>query len=166
MRRLRLILLCLALASSSMACAPKRVGPTASGYFFTVLVLNRNIFLPETTELAVNVQNAQGQPVDGVPVTFQVEPGWAQDALIVPPQALTQGGTARAIFRARTTGAARVMVRVDNEVQAATIIISPRPSPPNSRNAPATGHWHLLSDTQALCPTPHTCLGTQISHKE
>ena len=132
MRHVGLILLCLGLAGSGLACAPKRLGPTASGYYFTVRVLAPSIYLQQTSEVRVEVQNAQGQPVDGVSVTFQVEPSWAQSASITPQQALTQGGMARAVFQAQTTGSIRIIVHVDNAVQEVRISVSPRPSPSTS----------------------------------
>jgi hypothetical protein len=144
MRHVYLTLLCFGLACIGMACAPKRLGPTASGYYFTLRVLNPNIFLPDASAVRVDVHNAQGQPVDGVSVTFQVEPAWAQNASISPQQALTQGGTARAVLRAQTIGSVRIIVRVDNAVQEARITITPRPSPPS---AASLAH-----------PTDHACL--------
>jgi hypothetical protein len=135
-------LLCLGLACSGMACAPKRVGPTVpGGYFFTLQVSQPVVWLgpedtvmtalyPDTTELMVRVQNAQGQPVDGVPVVFEVEPAEAGLASISPPQAATQNGTARATLRAlTTTGMVRVMARVDNAIQRTTIWIEKRRGP-------------------------------------
>jgi hypothetical protein len=129
-QRLSLALLCLVLACSSMSCTPKLLGPTASGRYFFLLVGDPSINLARVSELFVHVRNAQGQPLDGVPVTFEVEPAWAQSATIVPQQALTQGGIARAIFQARTTGSARVIVRVDNLAQEGRISISAYPSAP------------------------------------
>ena len=129
MRHVGLILLCLGLAGSGMACAPKRLGPTAAGYYFTVRVLDPSIFLHQTSEVRVEVQNAQGQPVDGVAVTFQVEPSWAQNASIAPAQALTKGGTALAVFQAQDTGSIRIIVHVDNAVQEVRISVEPRPTP-------------------------------------
>ena len=129
--RLRLILLSVGLTCGSLACATKPVGPTALGYYFSVRASAISIFLPETAEVLVRVQDSQGQPVDGVAVSFQVEPGWVQSASLTPPQALTQGGVARAAFQARTTGVARVIVRVDTASQDVRITISPRPSPPS-----------------------------------
>ena len=141
-------LLCLGLACSSMACAPKRVGPTVpGGYFFTLRVTEPTVWLgpedsvlteryPDTTELIVQVQNAQGQPVDGVPVVFEVEPAEARLASISPPQATTQNGTAQATLRAlTTTGSVRVMVRVDNTMQQTMIRIEKRIGPGSGASA-------------------------------
>jgi hypothetical protein len=75
------------------------------------------------------VRNAQGQPVDNLPVTFRVEPGWAQSASVWPQVAYTRQGRARALFQASTTGVVRVTVRVDNMTQEARITVASRPSP-------------------------------------
>ena len=65
-------------------------------------------------EVSVRVQDARGQPVDGVPVTFEVEPQWVQYASVSPFQVTTRGGVARTVFEARLTGVVHVTVRVDN----------------------------------------------------
>ena len=87
-QRLALILVCGVLATGGIACEPPRVGPTAgAGYVFTLQVADPIIWLgpvdaavarqfPQVTAVIVEVQDAQGHPVDGVPVTFEVEPGW------------------------------------------------------------------------------------------
>ena len=138
-RHVRVMLLCLALAYGSMACAPKLLGPTVpSGYFFSLWVSDPQIWLllsgdileeqyPSFAELTVRVQNAQGQPVDGVPVTFQVEPDWVQDASVIPQRAITRGGVAQAVFRAETIGVVRIMVRVDDTTQETKITVEPTP---------------------------------------
>jgi hypothetical protein len=139
-QQLILILLCCGLACSSMACAPTLVGPTASGYAFSLQVSEPRIWLgvfddsaaqrfPTITELIVRVQDAQGQPVDGVPVTFEVEPSWAQQASVSPAQAVTRGGIARTVFQAEITGMVRVMARLENTTAQTRIVVSMRPSP-------------------------------------
>ncbi len=139
LRHVRVMLLCLVLAYGGMACAPKLVGPTVpSGYFFSLWVSDPEIWLllegrsleeyfPRVAELTVRVQNAQGQPVDGVPVMFQVEPAWVQDASVIPQRAITRDGVAQAVFRAETIGVVRVMVRVDDTTQETRIAIFPAP---------------------------------------
>jgi hypothetical protein len=135
-QRMYMTLLCFGLACSSMACAPKLVGPTApGGYFFTLQVAQPTIFVgpvddsltrryASATELIVRVQNAQGQPVDGVPVAFEVEPEWARLVSLSPSQATTRNGIAQSsFFEPQTTGLAHVMARVDNTIQQATIWI-------------------------------------------
>jgi hypothetical protein len=126
-RRLVLIFMSLVLALEGPACAPKLVGPTAgSGYVFSlqtyptivwigVVTLRSKERFPQTAEVIVRVQDAQGRAVDGIPVTFELEPGWASSAALVPSQTTTQGGVARAVFsEPRTTGIVRIMARVDN----------------------------------------------------
>ena len=123
------LLLSLGLICSGLACAPQFVGPTAAGYVFALNVPTAFIFRGDAAELLVSVRNAQGQPVDGVPVLFQVEPAWAQSASVSPQVAYTQQGTARALFQARTTGVVPVTVRVDNASQGTRITVASRPSP-------------------------------------
>src|SRR5215468_12719701 len=107
-RHLALILTCLVLTLGGTACAPKLVGPTpGAGYRFSlevsdpVIWLGAGIYvggtpLPQAAELIVRVQDAQGRPVDGVPVTFEVEPGWERRLALAPAQTSTRGGIARA----------------------------------------------------------------------
>jgi hypothetical protein len=126
-RRIVLVLMALALALGGPACAPKLVGPTAgSGYVFSlqtyptiiwvgVLDLTAVARYPQTAEVIVRVQDAQGRTVDGVPVTFELEPEWARSAALVPSQTTTRGGIARAVFSGpQTSGVVRIMARVDN----------------------------------------------------
>ena len=134
-RRIALVLMCLVLALGGAACAPKLVGPTAgSGYFFSLQVFDTIIWIrqvpspdaqfPQVAELIVRVQDAQGRPVDGVPVTFELEPQWARSASISPSQTTTRGGIARATFsEPKTTGVVRVMARVDNTTAQARLTV-------------------------------------------
>src|SRR6266849_2335672 len=108
-RRMALVLTCLVLTLGDTACAPKLVGPTpGTGYRFSLEVsdpiiwMGPGIFvggapLPQAAELIVRVQDAQGHPVDGVPVTFEVEPGWARSVSLAPSQTSTHSGIARTI---------------------------------------------------------------------
>ena len=126
-RRLALVLMSLVLALEVPACAPKLVGPTAgSGYVFSlqtyptiiwvgVITLTAAARYPQAAEVIVRVQDAQGRAVDGVPVTFELEPEWARSAALAPSQTTTRGGIARAVFsEPQTTGVVRVTARVDN----------------------------------------------------
>ena len=125
-RHMALVLMCLALLSGGTACAPKLVGPTPSaGYSFSLEVsdpiiwmgaglLGKGPQLPRSSTLTVRVQDAQGRPVDGVPVTFEVEPDWVGRIALAPSQTSTRNGLARAIVSdPKTTGVVRVMARVD-----------------------------------------------------
>ena len=126
-RRLALVLMSLVLALEVPACAPKLVGPTAGfGYVFSlqtyptiiwvgVITLTAAARYPQAAEVIVRVQDAQGRAVDGVPVTFELEPGWARSARLAPSQTTTRGGIARAVFsEPQTSGVVRVTARVDN----------------------------------------------------
>jgi len=129
----RRLLLCLLVVGSSLACTPqpKLVGPTVpSGYFFAVRVPDiKTERLPASAELTVRVQDAQGQPVDGVPVQFQVEPAGERSASVSPQRAMTNSGTARAVFQAESAGRARVQVRVENTTQEAVITVTVEDDP-------------------------------------
>src|SRR6266571_3849716 len=135
LRSIVLTLLGLGLACGVTACAPKLVGPTVpAGYFFSMQTSTPVIWLcvyspvlaerfPTMAEVSVRVQDAHGQPVDGVPVTFEVEPQWAQYASVSPSQVTTRGGAARAVFEARLTGVVHVTARVDSATAQATIVV-------------------------------------------
>jgi len=118
--------MCLVLMLGGTACAPKLVGPTpGAGYRFSLEVSDPIIWMgqsivssgaqfSQSAELLVRVQDAQGRPVDGVPVTFEVEPDWAGRIALAPSQTSTRNGLARAIVSdPKTTGVVRVMARVD-----------------------------------------------------
>lgn len=123
----RWLLLCLMVVCSSLACTPqpKLVGPTVpSGYFFVVRVSDiKTERLPASTELTVRVQDAQGQPVDGVPVEFQMESAGERIGSVSPQRAMTNSGTARAVFQAQSAGRAPVLVRVEKTTQEAVITV-------------------------------------------
>jgi hypothetical protein len=133
LRSLVLTSMCLGLACGVMACAPKLVGPTStSDYFFSLQVSDPDLFLRASgtaTEVRVRVQDAHGQPVDGIPVTFEVEPGWTQYASVSPSQVTTRGGVARTVFTARLTGVMHVTARVDNTTAQTAITVESPPSP-------------------------------------
>ena len=123
-RCITLVVVCLGLACGGVACAPPRVGPTAgSGYVFSVQVSDTTVWLgpvvdvkrfPKVADVIVAVQDSQGRPVDGVPVTFTLEPSWAERAALEPAETRTRGGRARSSFsEPQTTGVVRMMVRVD-----------------------------------------------------
>jgi len=122
-----LVFLGLVLALEVSACAPKLIGPTAgSGYVFSLQVSQAIIWrgyvdsavaaqYPQAAEVIVRVQDAQGRAVDGVPVTFELDPAWARSAVLAPAQTATRGGIARAVFsEPQMSGFVRIMARVDN----------------------------------------------------
>jgi hypothetical protein len=145
-RLLTIILLALSPMVGGIACAPTFTGPTApSGYRFSLLAYPSPIQLPthlsfadpqgfptEST-LTVKVQNAQGQPVDGVPVIFSLPSDWTAYASLTPQRVNTQNGEAEAVFQATTTGAVKVTAQVENQTREVFIIInSPSSGPPGS----------------------------------
>jgi hypothetical protein len=129
LRYIPLWLLCLVLAWGSFACAPKRVGPTASsGYFFTILTVPTAL-RGESVALVVKVEEAQGRPVDGVPVAFEVDPTWAGNASISSPHVVTQKGKAQTLFQASLVGVVPVTVRVDGSAEKILFSVSVRGRP-------------------------------------
>ena len=148
-QRITLVLVCLGLAGGGVACAPPRVGPTAgSGYVFSVQVSDSIVWrgpvhlaiaarFPKVAEVLVTVQDTQGRPVDDVPVTFELEPGWARSATLAPSETRTRGGMARALFsEAQTTGVVRIMVRVDGTTTQARLTVLSYQEPSDSPNIP------------------------------
>lgn len=140
-RYLSLLFLGVMLVCGSTGCAPKLIGPTQpSGYFFSLVVSDPQIYLlvnrlsyeylADSTQVIVRVHNAQGQAVNGVPVEFQVEPSWAQNASLTPSRAITQDGEAHAVFHANLIGVVRLVVRVEDRARDTTIVVSPPPDKP------------------------------------
>jgi hypothetical protein len=143
-RRLAFVLMGLVLALGDLACAPKLLGPTAgSGYVFSLETYPETIWVgaldltaaaryPQAAEVIVRVQDAQGRAVDGVPVTFELEPEWAMSATLAPSQTTTRGGIARAVVSdPKTSGIVRVMVRVDNTTAQTGLTVQPYQTPPS-----------------------------------
>ena len=125
----RLLFLSVALLVSSTACAPPRVGPTVpSGHFFTLFIPS-TVFQNERADIIVRVYDAQGNPVDGVAVAFQVDPEWATKALFTPSRLLTQKGTAQAIFQADIIGRVGITAQVEQTPQTAKIYVTVRGTP-------------------------------------
>lgn len=83
---------------------------------------------PPTAEVIVRVQDAQGQPVDGVVVTFTVESSWRPYATFTPAEGRTSRGEARARLQASTTGVIPVMARVDNLTLTGIITMASAPN--------------------------------------
>ena len=126
MHRRRLLLLCVALTVGNLACAPKLIGPTsASGYFFAILA-TFSVLRGERVPLTVQVQDAKGNPVDGIAVEFEVDPAWGQDAAVSAARVITSQGRAQTIFWAELVGVIKVTVRVDNTTAEVAIASSLR----------------------------------------
>ena len=106
-------LLGLVLLLGGVGCAPKPiVSTTPSGYRIEVFPPIA-IIVRQSGDLVVRVQDAQGQPVDGVPVTFQVAPSLRDNASVAPDRTTTRAGEARTVFRAAITGRIPVTIMVD-----------------------------------------------------
>jgi hypothetical protein len=78
----------------------------------------------ENVELMAVVKDSQGQPVNGIPVTFQVAPEWQKDTTLVPNQTLTREGTASTVFQADMPGVVRVTVQVGNTTETTHITVT------------------------------------------
>ena len=88
--------------------------------------MSEELPIPQVAEVIVRVQDAQGRAVDGVPVTFELEPVWARSAVLEPSQTTTRGGRARAVFsEPRTTGVVRIMAHVDHTTAQTRLQTSP-----------------------------------------
>src|SRR5262249_8021148 len=78
----------------------------------------------ERVELRAVVKDSQGQPVNGMPVTFQVPPAWQNTTRLLPAQALTQAGTAHTVFEATMPGVVLVTVQVGNTTETTHITVT------------------------------------------
>jgi len=70
------------------------------------------------------VEDNQGQPVNGVPVTFRVPADWQKNARVVPNQVMTQDGTANASFDASMPGVVMVTAQAGNTTETARITVT------------------------------------------
>ena len=83
-----------------------------------------SVFRHEGAELVVRVRNGQGQPLESVPVEFQVDPEWAGSASVSPQHVLTENGTARAVLHTDTIGVVKVAAHVGTITKKASIAVS------------------------------------------
>src|SRR5438128_8397211 len=123
----------------STACAPLYNEPevlSEHGYRVSLHVSDTLIFLgasglnlPLVSEVVVRVRDAQGRPVDGLPVVFSAEPSWTQNVSFTPPEAHTRNGEVRTIFEANTTGVVHIMSRIDHVAREAMMTFQSSPSP-------------------------------------
>jgi len=104
-------------------CRPTVLGPTQpSGY---------RVLLPEASQalrlhplvLTVHVMDANGSPVDDVPVHFRVPQTWTAVADVTPPIVNTQQGQASATFRAHTAGQMAVEITVEDRTDTVSITV-------------------------------------------
>jgi hypothetical protein len=78
----------------------------------------------EDVELTAVVKDSQGQPVNGLPVTFQVAPDWKQDTTVEPIRTVTRDGTANTVFQADMPGIVTVTVQAGNTLQTTHITVT------------------------------------------
>jgi Big-like domain-containing protein len=77
----------------------------------------------ENRELTAVVKDSQGQPVNGVPVTFQVTPDWQKNAILLPNQVMITDGTVSTFFDADMPGVVVVTAQVGNTTETARITV-------------------------------------------
>lgn len=137
MRRVTLMLLC-GVGLWSSAAVARYLGPAAQGYAFHASALPSEIFLPgdlaspeeflTTATLIVHVRDVNREPMEGVPVTFQLGSQCQGVVTLSAQRAVTLHGQASVtLTAASSTGTCRVAVRVDNVTQELWISVSPLP---------------------------------------
>jgi len=78
----------------------------------------------ENVELVAVIKDSQGQPVNGIPVMFQVPPTWQPTTRLVPNQAMTHGGIARATFEASLPGVVTVVAQAGDTTKTRHITVT------------------------------------------
>ena len=78
----------------------------------------------ENVELIAVVKDSQGQPVNGVPVTFQVAPEWQSTTKLAPNQVTTYNGLASATFEGGMPGVVTVAAQVGDTTQTTHITVT------------------------------------------
>jgi hypothetical protein len=72
-------------------------------------------------EIDAKVQDAAGQPIDGVLVFFEVDASWSGDATIRPARVLTRKGRASAVINVGVLGIMPITVTVEGITQESNI---------------------------------------------
>ena len=78
----------------------------------------------ENVELIAVVKDSQGQPVNGVPVTFQVAPEWQSTTKLAPNQVTTYNGLASATFEGGMPGVVTVAAQVGDTTKTMHITVT------------------------------------------
>ena len=78
----------------------------------------------ENVELIAVVKDSQGQPVNGVPVTFQVAPQWQRTTKLAPNQVTTDNGLASTTFEGRMPGVVTVAAQVGDTTKTMHITVT------------------------------------------
>jgi hypothetical protein len=78
----------------------------------------------ENVGLIAVVKDSQGQPVNGVPVTFQVAPQWQRTTKLAPNQVTTHNGLARTTFEGGMPGVVTVAAQVGDTTKTMHITVT------------------------------------------
>ena len=129
-------ILCVLVMSTGIGCAPSLKGPTApSGYLFSLQTSASQIWIertpdslvyPSAATLVVQVQDAQGRKIGGVPVSFRVHDVDTPEALLTPVQDTTPDGIATALFQPTAIGMYYLTAQVEQTSQKVTIYVNRR----------------------------------------
>src|SRR5690349_18275894 len=84
--------------------APGLVPDASAAQFNVTLNAPDDLLQYQNAEVVAVVTDAQGQPVNGIPVEFRVAPGWENTVQLSPQSVSTQNGQARVAFRADMPG--------------------------------------------------------------
>ena len=109
---LRLWMLLLSLLLGVVVATPTSMAQSTEEDYKVTILTPHSTVLGQDQEIVVRVRTLQGEPAQGVPVRFQLDPQWHGDAKIVPEETTTQDGIARARVRADLIGHVGVTVRV------------------------------------------------------
>lgn len=78
----------------------------------------------QNVEMIAMVTDKNGQPVDGMPVQFQVPPGWENDVTLSDQSMTTKNGEARIFFRSGMTGVVAMTARAGDATATTRITVS------------------------------------------
>jgi len=109
---LRLWMLLLSLRLGVVVATPTSMAQSTEEDYKVTILTPHSTVLGQDQEIVVRVRTLQGEPAQGVPVRFQLDPQWHGDAKIMPAETTTQDGIARARVRADLIGHVGVTVRV------------------------------------------------------
>ena len=77
----------------------------------------------QSLPLTVRVTDANGTPIDEIPVRFRIPQTWAAVAEVDPPIVVTQDGKATTTFRSRTAGHLAVDITVEDQTETVHIAV-------------------------------------------
>jgi hypothetical protein len=140
------------------------------------------VFQRQRVEVVVQVQSVRGQPVDGLPVEFYLDPSSTRYTSLAPTRATTRRGIARAFLRVDHVGTVRVVIHAGSITKRADIMVlvpvatrlqydAPGSNPALHKGCPSVlgpGTPHPLSPVPVGLPahrhkTPRRCLLRSIS---